>query len=314
MTNAVTLANLPISGPTGAIQLPIGTTAERPATPSVGQMRYNTTLGGTETFAPTGWNSTTRLGTEANPAPSATAIINAGASVGDGIYWYRPTGFAGPAFRAWTNMTSYGGGWVIVSKWIQDAPYSVDELYNGNERSVDLLLTASHLTTKSTHARLSRAQMNALWNVSRNVAWINLTSGAAAGNYFQRKITNTTNFDFWNAHYNSRLWSDDITAGASYIQYPGTTYKVLYQEAYGNLFNPATDDWAQPAVGNGLGWWDFYSVAAPNVGNINATRHMGFFGDINQGNQWILTNNPSDSRFTTADSQEGRTAIVYLRC
>lgn len=298
---------------TGALLVPSGSTAQRPAIPVAGMIRYNTTLGGAETYTSAGWINTTRLGTQTNPAPNASAIIAAGASTGDGVYWYRPTNYAGVAFPAWTDMTNYGGGWVIVSKWYQDAPYTVDELYNGNERNTVDLLTGNQLTSKAAHARLSRAQMNALWNDSKYVARCLVTTGAQAGTYFQKKITNTTNFDFWNAHYNSRAWSDDITASASYIQYPGTTYKVMWQEAHGNIFNTVTNDFVQPSVGNGPGWWDYYTVAAPNVGTIYATRHMGFFGDITQGNQWILTNNPSDSRFTSADSIEGRQTIVYLR-
>jgi hypothetical protein len=275
------------------------------------QFRYNTSLSSAETFTPGGWIVSARLGTEGNPAPNASSIIAAGASQGDGIYWYKPTGWTGDPFRVYTDMTNYGGGWLIVSKWYQDAPYTIDELYNGNERNIDLLLNGNQLTTKSSFARLSRAQMNALWNDSKFVARCAVTS-TNGGTYFQKKITNTTNFDFWNAHYNSRAWSDNIIADASYIQNPGTTYKVFWQEAHGNIFNASTNDWTQPSI-RGCGWWDFVSVTAPNVGSINVTRHMGFFGDITTGNQWILTNNPADSRFTGTDSNEGRATIIYLR-
>lgn len=44
------LQNTTIGG-TGAIQLPVGTTAQRPASPAVGQMRYNTTFNTVEQYS-----------------------------------------------------------------------------------------------------------------------------------------------------------------------------------------------------------------------------------------------------------------------
>jgi hypothetical protein len=45
---------------TGYIQLPIGTTAQRPASPTVGMMRYNTTTTAVEAYTSSGWvNMTT---------------------------------------------------------------------------------------------------------------------------------------------------------------------------------------------------------------------------------------------------------------
>lgn len=42
---------------TGAFGIPSGTTAQRPASPVVGQMRYNTTTGYMEYFSATGWQT-----------------------------------------------------------------------------------------------------------------------------------------------------------------------------------------------------------------------------------------------------------------
>ena len=51
---------------TGTLMLPRGTTAERPATPTVGMMRYNTTLGYVEVY----------IGTTAGWLPYATSQAN----------------------------------------------------------------------------------------------------------------------------------------------------------------------------------------------------------------------------------------------
>jgi hypothetical protein len=46
-----------MSGNTGALVVPVGTTAERPATPQNGMMRYNTTIPQLEVYIGTNWNS-----------------------------------------------------------------------------------------------------------------------------------------------------------------------------------------------------------------------------------------------------------------
>ena len=40
---------------TGGLYLPVGTTAQRPAAPATGQMRFNTTTGSVETYNGTSW-------------------------------------------------------------------------------------------------------------------------------------------------------------------------------------------------------------------------------------------------------------------
>ena len=40
---------------TGGLYLPVGTTAQRPASPAIGQMRFNTTTGSVETYNGTSW-------------------------------------------------------------------------------------------------------------------------------------------------------------------------------------------------------------------------------------------------------------------
>ena len=40
---------------TGGLYLPVGTTAQRPASPATGQMRFNTTTSSVETYNGTSW-------------------------------------------------------------------------------------------------------------------------------------------------------------------------------------------------------------------------------------------------------------------
>jgi len=91
--------------------LAAGTTAERPATLSAGQLRYNTSLGALETYAGTAWASLggTALGTVGNPAASAAAIKSANPSATTGTYYIL---VGGVATTLWCDMDTDGGGWM----------------------------------------------------------------------------------------------------------------------------------------------------------------------------------------------------------
>lgn len=57
----------------GAATLPTGTTAQRPGSPSVGQTRFNTSLGKAETYTATGWKQTS-TSDEVDPVGTALAL------------------------------------------------------------------------------------------------------------------------------------------------------------------------------------------------------------------------------------------------
>ncbi|KAJ7333655.1 hypothetical protein OS493_017199 [Desmophyllum pertusum] len=55
-----------------------------------------------------------RLGTKENPAPNAQAILDAGDSLGSGMYWIQPPGETAPA-QTYCDMSFDGGAWMLAS-------------------------------------------------------------------------------------------------------------------------------------------------------------------------------------------------------
>ena len=78
---------------TGAAQLPVGTTAQRPASPVTGQLRYNSTIASTEVYNGSGWGA---LG---NTYLATTLVVAGG---GSGGY---SNGAGGGAGGLLTNIT-----------------------------------------------------------------------------------------------------------------------------------------------------------------------------------------------------------------
>ncbi len=99
---------------TGYVQLPAGTTAQRPGSPSNGMMRLNTTTSNVEVYVSGAWKNfqTDPLGSQSNPASSVTALKNSGQNV-DGLYWFSQNGVT---YQAYCLMSSTydSGGWVLL--------------------------------------------------------------------------------------------------------------------------------------------------------------------------------------------------------
>lgn len=112
-----TLKNTTIND-TGFLQLPTGTTAQRPANPANGMTRVNTTTNVLEAYIAGAWITVaSSVGTQLNPATSASQIKTVNPSAADGDYWYKPTSYSGAAIQCYTNFTNApsGKGYVLVA-------------------------------------------------------------------------------------------------------------------------------------------------------------------------------------------------------
>ena len=95
---------------TAGFALPIGTTAERPANPAAGTMRYNTTISDVEIYAAGAWAALNNT-----PPPVNTVAPVASGSNTSGSTVTVTTG-------TWTNSpTSYGYQWLANTVAISNA-------------------------------------------------------------------------------------------------------------------------------------------------------------------------------------------------
>ena len=103
---------------TGAYQLPKGTTAQRPGSPAVGYMRFNTSDNLVEYWNGTEWLQITNAsgvyegpGSENNPATNGQEILNEG--LPSGLWWIQPAGQS--KYRMYVDNTRNGGGWILCA-------------------------------------------------------------------------------------------------------------------------------------------------------------------------------------------------------
>ena len=104
---------LDMSTRTDGINLPKGTTAQRP-TPTTGTMRFNTSRTGLEFYDGTNWQvlkADTSVGGASNPASSATEVYNAyNGTASDGVYYYTN---GGQTYQAYTKFD-----WIENEHWV----------------------------------------------------------------------------------------------------------------------------------------------------------------------------------------------------
>ena len=125
---------------TGYLTLPVGTTAQRPASPSDGMLRRNTTLNCLEYYSTVDqtWVKISDNGgsgaTPSNPASSATAILLLNPSAPSGYYYIRPDGTN--IYYTYCDMTTDGGGWMLL---INARPNNGGQYYGNSDYGLSTL-------------------------------------------------------------------------------------------------------------------------------------------------------------------------------
>jgi len=141
---------------TDYVQLPQGTTAQRPSSPNPGYIRWNTTESQVEVWDGHIWFAVgAALGSQSNPASSAWQILNVDANTPDGVYWF-DHGTGSGAYQAYADMTN--GGYILVGK-ISDTPADTTNpwSYNGARWSQTTTTNESDCTNTTAGDALNRA-------------------------------------------------------------------------------------------------------------------------------------------------------------
>jgi hypothetical protein len=207
---------------TGAILLPSGTTAQRPASPAVGQTRFNTTYGRTEMFGTSTWiNVSTGLSsdlglTSAAPARSALEIIDNGNNRGDGEYWIRNA--SGVATQVYCDMTN--GGWMyLIPPSISINTNTLD--YTATQTASENACPTNTLETSGNWRWLYGYRCGTS-NISLNFSWTNFVGATQAryaatiggGNTFSLVVNGSTvSPDFTSG--SQRFWSSSAVTTCS---------------------------------------------------------------------------------------------------
>ena len=330
--------------PVREIPLVYWNNANRPFDPMIGTRGYNLDANREELFTSNGWidpaNQTNLMDGSSTTlyATSATQLKADYPSLGDGLYYYKIPGTS-TVKALYTDMTRNGGGWVCISKWGGHGKTD-EKVYNINERQLNVLQTNTFGSVHD-YARLSMDHMNRIWPESQYVLRIHFWSQKdityshyrSSGVYFQSKLNNQASFDLWKAHYSPLYWSDFRKFDHSDTTGGGTNYSVVYDDhntsaglstytGASSAFDPTAERGTQAQIKStggrqggrnaSMGWWDdwAYNGSYGPGGSWQAARHMGFFGDITQGNQWLFTNNFSDSRW---NASEDRKTMIFIR-
>ena len=163
----------------GAMQLPIGTTTDRPTAPASGMLRWNTSLNQIEAYTAVSseWIALNpKLGSVSRPAQNAVAIIAAGASTGNGVYYIATTTGTVPVYCDMDN-----GGYMLVAKISSS---NLDTwLYNGSNWTTSVPVNESGVQTLANEDAVSR-----LYYETLTTAGLRLCLGSVSNGLIESRV------------------------------------------------------------------------------------------------------------------------------
>ena len=150
----------------GGTRVPTGTTAERPASPTNGMLRFNTTLNTLEVYrtSNTSWSSIaiSEIGSEFFPASSATQILQLRPSATSGYYYIKPDGVS--TYYVYCDMVTDGGGWMLM---INARANNGGQYYNNSDYGLTTFgAYSSPEYNKSTTSMFSVAKINSFFQMA----------------------------------------------------------------------------------------------------------------------------------------------------
>jgi hypothetical protein len=153
---------------TGNLQLPKGTTAQRP-TAAVGYFRFNTTTNVLEfTNNSSVWVS---VGLQdgssfSSAAPSATYIKSVNATATDGVYWLNFTSGTGQPFQAYIVFSKPDGPWVKAVQYNNGTDLSGSAAVNAGGAWTTSQISLNPGKLASADINILKASLSTMWRVT----------------------------------------------------------------------------------------------------------------------------------------------------
>lgn len=243
---------------TGYLKIPAGTTAQRPATPNEGMLRYNSTASSLEYYTTSrGWVSVSGLdgSSSASAAPSAQHIKTITGTTTSGIYWINVPNLG--VSQVYCDMSTDGGGWMMLG-------YAGSTTGVGDSNHI-LFNTIGTLATNRVYGQLAFSR----FDYAR--AW----TGASSSSQVMWRRTNDSNVIL--IHSLDEMWNrlpGGSSAGNRDLNGSGSGYPIsvmkMSNSGVNNIQTKSNGRYESGPSYPGIAWNSSYNDNRDGVGDINS--------------------------------------------
>jgi len=292
-------------GDTGAMKIPVGTTAERPSTPASGYLRFNSTDSALEYYNGSGWAQIagTKPGSSPTSAFDSLSEVN-GVYTGQQVLW--TTAGQGSnilPFKVLVDFDATGGPWyVITPQFLVSGAANTKYCVGGagyNTDSNEGVLKQTRTQTVDIGLGQGSQTVRSLWGMENN-AYYGFMEQNISGSYHPSE--NTSNryswfpIFYWN-HATTGFFADDQ------IRAIQDSISVLSSETPWIAVDSDSDS---NSSGNANSTWNSYTTSGLSNGhttwfrdkNNNIQRMQNSFSGNNEANIFVWTRT-TFSRYNT---------------